>query len=66
MRMCLFKSVIDFKKPKKYLCKRDYPDKLGKILPKGRTRIRTGVGRIKTDSDNHYTIQPSRIRNFAP
>ena len=25
---------------------------------KGRTRIRTGVGRIKTDSDNHYTIQP--------
>ena len=25
---------------------------------KGRTRIRTGVVRIKTESDNHYTIQP--------
>ena len=24
----------------------------------GRTRIRTGVVRIKTESDNHYTIQP--------
>ena len=26
---------------------------------KGRTRIRTGVVRIKTESDNHYTIQPT-------
>ena len=24
----------------------------------GRTRIRTGVVRIRTESDDHYTIQP--------
>ena len=39
---------------------------------KGPTRIRTGVVRIKTESDNHYTIGPEltgrsenhdRIRN---
>ena len=30
-----------------------------KILKKiGRTRIRTGVNWIKTNCDNHYTIQP--------
>ena len=28
----------------------------------GRTRIRTGVVRIKTESDNHYTIQPKCFR----
>ena len=27
----------------------------------GLTRIRTGVVRIKTESDNHYTIKP---RNY--
>ena len=30
-----------------------------KTKKRGRTRIRTGVVRIKTESDNHYTIQPS-------
>ena len=34
-----------------------------KMAEKGRTRIRTGVVRIKTESDNHYTIQPNL--NFA-
>jgi hypothetical protein len=31
-----------------------------KNIPKniGLTRIRTGVVRIKTESDNHYTIKP--------
>ena len=32
-----------------------------KKTKKGRTRIRTGVVRIKTESDNHYTIQPFYI-----
>ena len=32
--------------------------KITKPKKKGRTRIRTGVVRIKTESDNHYTIQP--------
>ena len=31
----------------------------------GRTRIRTGVVRIKTESDNHYTIQPDRCQGSA-
>ena len=31
---------------------------MAKKINWGRTRIRTGVVRIKTESDNHYTIQP--------
>ena len=28
----------------------------------GPTRIRTGVVRIRTESDNHYTIEPLVVR----
>lgn len=42
------KQVIAFDNSKKY--------KPG--AKKGLTRIRTGVVRIKTESDNHYTIKP--------
>ena len=39
-------------------------EKVGIVVEKGQkqgpTRIRTGVVRIKTESDNHYTIEPIR------
>ena len=40
-------------------CRAQVVKKTKKLTREGHTRIRTGVVRIRTESDYHYTMQPA-------